>query len=46
MATKDDILTVLNALVLKVGELTRFINELKNSDKIVEKRENTNGTNT
>lgn len=46
MATKDDILTVLNALVLKVGELTRVINELKNSDKIVNKRENTDGTNT
>lgn len=46
MVTKDDILTVLNALVLKVGELTRVINELKNSDKIVDKRENTNGTNT
>lgn len=46
MATKDDLLSVLNLLVLKVGELTRVINELKNSDKIVDKRENTNGTNT
>lgn len=46
MATKDDLLSVLNLLVLKVGELTRVINELKNSDKIVNKRENTDGTNT
>lgn len=41
-----DIFITLQALVQKVGELTRVINELKNSDKIVNKRENTDGTNT
>ncbi len=33
MATKDDLLSVLNLLVLKVGELIKVIKELKESSK-------------
>jgi hypothetical protein len=39
MASKDDLLVILNALVLKVGELTAVIKEVRDSVKILEDRE-------